>query len=89
LSFMAVQGYSTGRPQLAISLLETAGEATARAGTPRMKAMLAARTARALSKTGDRKGCAHMLHVAREVLARGPSPMTLPCSIGSQRPRSR
>jgi len=74
LSFMAVQCYSTGQAQLAVSLLETAGSATARSGTARMKSMLAARSARALSKTGDRKGCAHMLNVAREAFARGPSP---------------
>ncbi|WP_062204384.1 hypothetical protein [Streptomyces sp. NBRC 109706] len=37
-----------------------------------MHAMLAARTARALSKTGAKKECAHHLHIARAALDKGP-----------------
>jgi len=74
LSFFAVQCYSTGKPQLAVSLLETARGSLGQAGTPRMRAMLAARSARALSKAGDRHACAHMLHEARRALDRGPHP---------------
>lgn len=39
-----------------------------------MRAMLAARSARALSKAGDIPACAHMLHEARRALDRGPHP---------------
>ncbi len=74
LSFFAVHCYSTGQPQLAVSLLETAQGSLGRAGTPRMQAMLAARSARALSKVGDLRACAHMLHEARRALDRGPHP---------------
>lgn len=73
LSFMAVQCYSTGHAQRAVSLLQTAETAVARTGTARMRAMLAARTARALSKMGDSKGCSHMLHLAGTALDQGPS----------------
>lgn len=72
LSFAAIQCYSTpmqaGR---AVSLLETAQEAVRRKATPRMHAMLAARTARALSKTGAKKACAHQLDIARAALDKG------------------
>ncbi|MEU1550814.1 hypothetical protein [Nocardia sp. NPDC005745] len=74
LSFMAVQCYSTGQPQQAVSLLDTAQTEVRTLGTPRMTAMLAARSARALSKTGDSKGCAHHLHLAETALEKGPSP---------------
>jgi tetratricopeptide (TPR) repeat protein len=77
LSFLAVQRYSTGHAQQAVSLLDTARTAIGSAGTPRMAAMLAARSARAMSKTGDpadRKACAHQLHLARKLLDRRPRP---------------
>lgn len=74
LSFAAVQSYSTGQPRQAISLLETAQSSVSRVATPRMNAMLAARSARAVSKTGSRPGCAHFLHLARTALDRGPRP---------------
>jgi hypothetical protein len=57
-----------------VSLLQTAQAELAGAQTPRMMAMLAARTARAYSKAGDRRACAHMLHEARKALDRGPRP---------------
>jgi tetratricopeptide (TPR) repeat protein len=74
LSFMAVQCYSTRQPRQAISLLDSARDATARPGTPRMTAMLAARAARAHSKTGDRAACTRLLGEARAALDRGPHP---------------
>jgi tetratricopeptide (TPR) repeat protein len=74
LSFLAVHCYSTGQARQAVSLLQTAQAELAGARTPRMVAMLAARAARAYSKTGDRRACAHMLHEAREALDRGPRP---------------
>lgn len=74
LSFMAVQSYSTGQGLQAVSLLETARSAVSGKSTARMSAMLAARSARALSKTGDRRAAAHMLYEAREALDRGPHP---------------
>jgi tetratricopeptide (TPR) repeat protein len=72
LSFMAVQSYSTGRPYDAVSLLETARDSVARLGSARMTAMLAARQARAVSKTGNRKACARLLNQARDSLDAGP-----------------
>jgi tetratricopeptide (TPR) repeat protein len=73
LSFAAIQCYSTpGQAGRAVSLLETAEEQVRRKATPRMHAMLAARTARALSKTGAKKDCAHQLDVARAALDKGP-----------------
>ena len=72
LSFAAIQCYSTpGQANRAISLLETAQEQVRRKATPRMHAMLAARTARALSKTGAKKECAHQLDIARAALDKG------------------
>ncbi|MFE5326214.1 helix-turn-helix domain-containing protein [Embleya sp. NPDC056575] len=72
LSFAAVQCYSTpGQAGRALSLLETAQEQVRWKATPRMHAMLAARTARALSKTGAKRECAHQLEVARAALDKG------------------
>jgi transcriptional regulator with XRE-family HTH domain len=73
LSFAAIQCYSTPKQaERAVSLLETAQEQVRRKSTPRMHAMLAARTARALSKTGAKKACARQLDIAREALGKGP-----------------
>lgn len=74
LSFMAVQSYSMGQSRDAISLLETAQNAVNSNDTPLMSAMLAARSARAWSKLGDRRRCARMLREAQSGLDRGPSP---------------
>jgi len=72
LSFAAIQCYSTPQQaQRAVALLETAREKVARRATPRMEAMLAARTARALSKTGAKKECARQLAIARAALDQG------------------
>jgi hypothetical protein len=73
LSFAAIQCYSTPhQAQRAVSLLETAQEQVRRKATARMHAMLAARTARALSKTGAKKECARHLDLARKALDKGP-----------------
>ncbi|MBR8740602.1 helix-turn-helix transcriptional regulator [Nocardiopsis sp. MG754419] len=71
-SFAAIQCYSTGPPERAVHLLDLAREQVRWRATPRMHAMLAARTARALSTTGARKECAHQLHLARTALDKGP-----------------
>ncbi|HEV2634518.1 MAG TPA: hypothetical protein VGX23_05195 [Actinocrinis sp.] len=74
LSFMAVQCYSTGQAREALSLLDTARTSVRGKSTALMSAMIDARAARSMSKTGDRSGCAHMLFEARKHLDRGPSP---------------
>ena len=74
LSFLAVQCYSTRQPQTAVSLLETAQDKAGRSATPLMTAMLAARSARALSKAGDRRACASKLLQAHSALDKGPHP---------------
>ncbi|WP_129838028.1 helix-turn-helix transcriptional regulator [Streptomyces sp. RFCAC02] len=72
LSFAAIQCYSTpGQAGRAVSLLQTAQQQVKRLATPRMHAMLAARTARALSMTGAKKECAHQLDLARAALDKG------------------
>ena len=78
LSFAAVQCYSTGQPQNAVALLETASDTVSRTGTPKMTAMLAARSARAHSKAGSKRDCARQLHQARTALDRGPHPDDAP-----------
>jgi transcriptional regulator with XRE-family HTH domain/tetratricopeptide (TPR) repeat protein len=74
LSFLAVQCYSTGHAAQAVSLLETAGGSVTRMGSPRMTAMLNARSARAHSKLGHRKACARLLHEAHTALDQGTCP---------------
>ncbi|MFJ5229354.1 helix-turn-helix domain-containing protein [Kitasatospora sp. NPDC088391] len=74
LSFAAIQCYSTpGLARRAVDVLDTARSQVRGRSTPRMAAMLAARTARALSKAGDAPGAAHQLHLARAALDKGPS----------------
>ncbi|MFF4344914.1 hypothetical protein ACFY00_33965 [Kitasatospora sp. NPDC001540] len=71
LSFAAIQCYSTGQAGRAVALLDTARTQVKGKATPRMEAMLAARTARALSKTGAKSDTAHYLHLARTALDKG------------------
>ena len=71
LNFLAIQTYSVGNPQDAVNLVRTA-QSQATHATPRVRAMLHARAARALSKTGDRTACAHELDAARTACAAGP-----------------
>ncbi|MGW2654379.1 helix-turn-helix domain-containing protein [Streptomyces sp. NPDC001478] len=74
ISFAAVQLYSTGQADRAVALLETARSQLGRHGTPRMEAMLAARTARALSKTGAgaKAAAGRQLHLAHAMLDKDP-----------------
>lgn len=74
LSFMAVQCYSSGQAQDAVSLLDTARDGLRGRSTPLMSAMIDARAARSLSKLGDSQACAHLLFQARKHLDRGPHP---------------
>ncbi|MEU7093323.1 helix-turn-helix domain-containing protein [Kitasatospora aureofaciens] len=72
LSFAAIQCYSTpGLANRAVSLLEVARVQVKGKSTPRMEAMLAARTARALSKAGAKEEAKHQLHLARAALDKG------------------
>lgn len=72
MSFQAVQHYTVGDPRDAVNLLTFAENTVTGQSTPRMRAMLAARKARALSKTGDRRAVTRALHHARDLLDRGP-----------------
>lgn len=72
MSFQAIQHYTVGDPRDAVKLLTFAEESVAGQSTPRMRAMLAARKARALSKTGARAAATRALHHARDLLERGP-----------------
>ncbi|MCZ1012146.1 transcriptional regulator [Streptomyces lydicus] len=72
LAFMAIQTYSTGNPADAVDLVEVAQNAVGRGATPRVKAMLHARIARAYAKTGQHKECAHALNAAFDAHAQGP-----------------
>lgn len=73
LAFMAIQTYSTGNPQDAVSLARTAQEQAAHRTTPRVRSMLHARTARALSKTPHSKqACVRELDAARDAFTQGP-----------------
>jgi tetratricopeptide (TPR) repeat protein len=74
LAFMAIQAYSAGDPRDAVALGQAAQEQAAHRTTPRVRAILRARTARALSKTsGGKAGCTRELAAARDAVAAGPS----------------
>ncbi len=72
LQFMAIQTYSQGNPQDAVNLVRTSQEQVSGRTTPRVRALLHARAGRALSKTGDAKGCAREFDRARDAYATGP-----------------
>ncbi|MBG0819051.1 hypothetical protein [Planomonospora sp. ID82291] len=72
MSFQAIQSYTAGDPRDAVALIEAAQIQTRNRATPRFRAMLAARAARSLSKTGDRRACARALDQARDALSAGP-----------------
>lgn len=71
LAFMAIQTYSVGNPQDAVNLVRTAQAQARGATTPRVRSMLHMRAGRALSKTGDKVGCAYELEAARTAYAQG------------------
>lgn len=72
LSFFAVHCYSTGHAREAVNLIDTAQTSLIGRATPRMAAMLAARSARAHSKARERADCIRDLSAARVHLDRGP-----------------
>jgi tetratricopeptide (TPR) repeat protein len=74
LAFMAIQAYSIGDPRDAVALGQAASQQVTHRTTPQVRAILHARTARALSKThGGRADCARELTAARDAIAAGPS----------------
>ncbi|MFD0386530.1 hypothetical protein ACFQ2B_40760 [Streptomyces stramineus] len=89
LAFMAIQTYSTGNPQDAVNLVRTAQDEAAYHSTPRVRAMLHARAARALSKTGARTACARELDAARDAYAQGTHDDDPLGRTGSMRARSK
>lgn len=73
LAFMAIQTYSTGNPAEAVDLVEAAQNALGRGGgTPRLRAMLHARIARAYAKASRRAECARALNDAFDAHTQGP-----------------
>lgn len=72
LNFMTIQTYSVGNPQDAVNLIQVAQRQVSGHTTARVRAGLHARAARALSKTGDLKGCARELDAARDAYTAGP-----------------
>ena len=74
LSFFAVHCCSTGQARAAVNMIDAAQTALSGRATPRMSAMLAARSARAQSKAGDRTACIRDLSTARVHLGRGTHP---------------
>ena len=64
--------YSTGQAREAVNLIDTAQTSLIGKATPRMAAMLSARSARARSKAGERADCIRDLGAARVHLNRGP-----------------
>lgn len=71
LAFAAVQEYSAGNPDNAEAMVRTAQSAVRGRSTPRVDAMLAARQARALSKSGDAAGCYRALGRAADLVDQG------------------
>ncbi len=71
MNFMAIQTYSKGNPQDAVNLVRTAQSCVTGSTTPRVRALLHARAGRALSKTGDLKGCAKEFNAARDAFSEG------------------
>lgn len=70
LASMAIQTYIKGNPHDAVNLIQTALD-QATAATPRVRAMLHARSARALAKAGDRQASIRALDAARDAFAAG------------------
>lgn len=74
LSFLAIQTYNAGDPRDATALMTTALETTRTRATPRVRAMLHARLARAHSKVdGSEQACMRHLEWARTEFAHGTS----------------
>ncbi|MEU8141863.1 helix-turn-helix transcriptional regulator [Nonomuraea sp. NPDC048901] len=73
LAFAAIQQYSVGNPHDADRMVRTAQAAARGRSTPTVDAMLHARQARALAKTGDARRCYHALNQAADCLNEGTS----------------
>lgn len=73
LSYVAIQGYSTGRPRDAVGAARAAREKTRAAGTPALQAMLLTRQARGHAKLGEREECLRALGQASKLCAGGRS----------------
>lgn len=86
LAFMAIQAYSTGHPRDADNLVRTAQTAVRGNSTPAIDAMLAARRARALSKTGDAGACFRELNRAADLVGDGPGEDDPPWAYWIMRP---
>ncbi|MER6447232.1 helix-turn-helix transcriptional regulator [Streptomyces venezuelae] len=73
LSYLAVHGYSTGRPRTAVTAARAAREKIKTLGTPALEAMLLTRQARGHAKLGERQAALTALGEAAELCARGRS----------------
>jgi tetratricopeptide (TPR) repeat protein len=65
---MSFQATLTGHHQEAIALIDTAEDQTKHAATPRLRALLASRKARAYAKAGDTANCGRALNEAERRL---------------------
>ncbi|MCU1680235.1 MAG: DNA-binding family transcriptional regulator [Amycolatopsis sp.] len=68
LACMSFQATLTGHHQEAVTLIDTAEDQTKHAATPRLRAMLASRKARAYAKAGDAAACGRALNEAERRL---------------------
>jgi hypothetical protein len=68
LACMSFQSTLTGHHQEAIALIDAAEDRTRHASTPRLRALLASRKARAYAKAGDAASCGHALNDAERRL---------------------
>lgn len=68
LACMSFQATLTGNHQEAIALIDSAEERTKRTATPRLRALLASRKARAYAKAGDAASCGRALNEAERRL---------------------
>jgi DNA-binding XRE family transcriptional regulator len=68
LACMSFQATLTGHNQEAVALIDAAEEQTKHAATPRLRALLASRKARAFAKAGDAPSCGRALNKAERRL---------------------
>lgn len=73
LSYIAIHGYSTGRPRDAVSAARAARERVKGVRAPSLEAMLLTRQARGHAKLGEQKAALRALGQAAELCARGRS----------------
>jgi hypothetical protein len=70
LACMSLQAMFTGHSHEAVSLIDTAEEQLRHSGTPRVKALLASRKARAYARSGATNACERALNMAEKHLDR-------------------